>query len=89
MSTQSTIHDTNPETELMLIELIRNKPAHVRLGEAIAASNRVAMQCKNAIRRRHPEFSDNEVKLRFIELNYGNKMANELRAWLTRTADER
>ena len=73
----------------MLIDLIRNKPSHVRLSEAIDSSNRVAEQCKNAIRRRHPEFSEYEVKLRFIELNYGNEMANELRAWLVRIADER
>ena len=89
MSKQSSIHDTSPDAELVLIDLIRNKPAHVRLGDAINSSNRVAEQCKNAIRRRHPEISDTEVKLRFIELNYGNEMANELRAWLTRTADER
>ena len=78
----------------MLIDLIRNKPSHVRLSEAIDSSNRVAEQCKNAIRRRHPEFSEYEVKLRFIELNYGNEMdygnemANKLRAWLIRIADK-
>ena len=89
MSTRASIIDTSPEADLVLIELIRNKPAHNRLRNAIDSSNRVAEQCKEAIRRRHPEISDNDVKLRFVELNYGNEIANELRAWLSRIADER
>ncbi len=89
MSRRSEIHDTSPEAERVLIDLIRNKPAHVRLGDAIDSSNRVAEQCKNAIRRNHPEISENEVRLRFIELNYGNEMARELRVWLAGKVDER
>lgn len=66
----------------MLIQLFRAKPAPRRLAEAFSASNRVAEQCKNAIRQRHPEFSEDEIDLRFIELNYGQKIAGEVRAYL-------
>lgn len=88
MSKPSSIHDTRPEAEQVLIDLIRNRPAHVRLADAIDSSNRVAQQCKNAIRRANPEISDDELGLRFVELNYGSEKANELRAWLARTTDE-
>jgi hypothetical protein len=33
----------------------------------------------DAIRRRHPEYSEDEVQLRFIELTYGKALADEVR----------
>lgn len=88
MSNPVTIRDTSPEAELTLIRLLRAKPACKRLGDAVSASNRVAQQCKNAIRRRHPEISEEEIKLRFIEINYGSEIANEVRTYLS-NRDER
>jgi len=35
-----------------------------------------------AIRRRHPEFSEEEVRLTFIELTYGKELAENVRHWL-------
>ncbi len=55
----------------------------MRLGDAVSASNRVAEQCKNAIRRIHPQITEDEVKLRFIELNYGQEIAADVRAYLS------
>ena len=78
--------DTTPEAEAILIKLLRAKPPTRRLEEAISASNRVAEQCKAAIRRRNPELSEDEVRLRFIELNYGQDLAESVKAYL---ADKR
>lgn len=80
--TQNEAYDTSPEAEAVLIDLIRKKPPSERLRDAIAASNRVARQCKDAIRRRHPEISEDEVNLRFIELNYGAELAQKVRTFL-------
>ncbi len=55
----------------------------MRVYSAVCASNRVAEQCKNAIRRSQPQISEDEIKLRFIELNYGQEIANEVRAYLS------
>ena len=52
------IIDTAPEVEAVLIRLLRAKPPARRLEEAVAASNRVAEQCKQAIRRMNPELSE-------------------------------
>ena len=82
MPTPSIIRDTSPEAEAVLIRLIREKPNHLRLQDAVAASNRVAEQCKTAIRRSNPELSEHEVKLRFIAINYGQELADKVRAYV-------
>jgi len=82
MSKPAAILDTTPEAEAVLIQLIRDKPPTRRVEEAVLASNRVAEQCKNAIRRLNSGISEDEVRLRFIELNYGPEIANNVRAYL-------
>ena len=84
MSTPITVRDTSPEAEFVLIRLLRDRPAAMRLNDAVVASNRVAQQCKNAIRRSHPQISEDEINLRFIEINYGEKIASEVRTYLSK-----
>ena len=79
MSVPSPIRDTSPEANAVLIQLVRDKPNHLRLKDAVMASNRVAEQCKDAIRRSDPELSEDEVKLRFIALNYGKRQSTSPR----------
>ena len=76
------IIDTAPEAEAVLIRLLRAKPPARRLEEAVAASNRVAEQCKQAIRRMNPKLSEAEVRLRFIEINYGKDLAENVKTYL-------
>jgi len=82
MAPSSGLHDTAKEAESVLIRMLRAKPAPTRLSDAVAASNRVAQQCKEALRRSHPELSEQEINLRFIEINYGREIAGEVRAYL-------
>lgn len=89
MSKPSSIQDTSQQADSVLISLLRDKPAPARLYDAVCASNRVAEQCKNAIRRRHPGLSEVDVKLLFIELNYGREIANQVRNWLMKLDNER
>ena len=72
---------TSIEAERIPLEQIRRMTPSERMQKAIALSNEVARMCKAAIRRRHPEFDDNEVSLKFIELNYGKQLSDEVRAW--------
>ena len=81
MPSQSKTQDTCPEAEMVLVELIRKQPAAVRLRNACSATQLVVAQCKNALRRRHPDLSDEEVNLRFIEINYGKELADKVRIW--------
>ena len=82
MPTQPPHHDTTPEAESILVGLLQDKPAEVRLEDAVAASNRVAQLCKEAIRRNNQDWSEEEVKLRFIAINYGKDIAAKVRAHL-------
>ena len=88
MTQHVSINDTSPEAEAVLIDLIRRTPPHFRSQQAINASSRVAAQCKAAIRRNNPGISEREVGLRFIEINYGQELADEVRAWQTQNDEQ-
>ena len=74
--------DTSPEADAVMTQLILRQEPSERLAGAIAASNRVAQQCKAAILRANPGISSQEVNLRFIELNYGMELAEKVRNFL-------
>ena len=74
--------DTRSEAEALLTQLIQNQEPSKRLAGAVAASNRVAQQCKDAILRVDPGISLQQVNLRFIELNYGLELADNVRNFL-------
>jgi RNase P protein component len=84
MPTPNAIYDTTSDAESMLIRLLQNKPASDRLKDAVAASNRVARQCKEAIRRNNPDCTEEDVKLLFIALNYGQEIADNVRAYVSK-----
>ena len=81
MADQPYTTDTSIEAQHIQFEQIRRMTPTERVQKAFALSREVARMCKAAIRRRHPEFDDNEVSLRFIELNYGKQLSEEMRAW--------
>lgn len=71
MPIKPTIQDTSCETERVLLDLIRKQSPAERVRQAFAASRSVAEQCKRAIARQNPEFSQQQINQRFIEINYG------------------
>ncbi len=73
--------DTSAAAERLQIELIRQLSPTERLRKTFAISNQMHSLCKAAIRRRHPEFSEDEVRVKFIEINYGTKLADNVRSW--------
>ncbi|MCA9165124.1 MAG: hypothetical protein KDA62_19155 [Planctomycetales bacterium] len=42
-------------------------------------SRRVRDMAMNAIRRRHPDWDDSQVRLMFFELTYGKALADDIR----------
>jgi len=73
--------DTATDAAAVQLKLIQQMPPSRRLEKALALSCEVIRLCKAAIRRRYPEFSEDEVGLKFIELNYGLELAESVRAW--------
>ena len=81
MAMPSDFSDTSDEALAVQLECLRQMTPHERLRRACAWSGQLRRMAFNAIRRRHPEYSEDEVRLRFIELTYGMALADEVRAW--------
>lgn len=75
------VSDTSEEALAVQLECLRRMSPQERLRRACSWSGQVRRMAFDAIRRRHPEYSENEVRLKFIELTYGFELANDIRHW--------
>lgn len=75
--------DTSADAEAVQLELIRNMAPWDRVNKAIRMTTRLIRECKAAIRRNHPEFTETEVGIAFIALNYGQALADEVQTHLS------
>ncbi len=82
MRTQSA--DTSPEAERIQIELIRKAPITKRFSLLEAWSGFLIEANKQGIRQNHPGASEEEIALIFIANNYGQVLADKVRADLAR-----
>ena len=73
--------DTSREAYTVQLELLRRIPPIQRLRKTLAWSRQVKRMSMDAIRRRHPDFDENAVRLKFIELTYGKALADDVRRW--------
>ena len=74
-------NDTSPEAKQVQLELIRRMSPSDRLQKTLDLSCELIRMSKAAIRRRYPEFTEDDVRIKFIELNYGNELAEKVKAW--------
>lgn len=81
MSIPTVVSDTSEEAEAIQLECLRRMSSQDRLRRTCAWSGQVRRMAFAAIRRRHPEYSEVEVRLKFIELTYGKDLADEVRNW--------
>jgi len=75
-------NDTAAEAEAVQLECIRRMSPLERLRAGCRMSNRGRRLAFDAIRARHPDADETEVRLRFIELAYGADLAADVRRWL-------
>jgi hypothetical protein len=80
MRTQS--RDTHPEVERVQIELLRKAGVARRLELGLALSQEAFELSWEGIRRANPNASEEELRLIFIEVNYGKELASRVRAYL-------
>jgi hypothetical protein len=81
MTTSPYTTDTSPEAEAVQLECLRRMTPQQRITQVCAASRQVKRMAFDAIRRRHPDYSEDEVQLLFIELTYGADLAQKVRRW--------
>ncbi|MFN0054610.1 MAG: hypothetical protein ACKV0T_20755 [Planctomycetales bacterium] len=81
MTMPPVVSDTSSDALAIQLECVRRMTPQERLRRACAWSGQIRRMAFAAIRRRHPEFSEDDVRLKFIELTYGKTLADEVRAW--------
>ncbi len=75
-------NDTAAEAEAVQLECIRRMSPLERLQAGCRMSNRGRRLAVDAIRARHPDADETEVRLRYNELAYGADIAADVRLWL-------
>jgi len=78
MRTQS--EDTSPEMERVQIELIRKASPAKIFGLVRSMSETMMQASRRNIRKLHPDASEEELTLIFVELYYGKELANLVRS---------
>ena len=74
--------DTDPDADRVQIELLRRASVARRAQMALSLSAQVISLARAAIRRAMPDATEEEIGLRFVELNYGPVLAAEMRRYL-------
>jgi hypothetical protein len=73
--------DTDAEAERVQIELLRAATPAQRAALAIGLTATTVELSRRALQRAQPSASEDDVALRFVELNYGPEIAAALAAW--------
>lgn len=76
------MNDTAPAAERVQIELLRKAGPVRRLQLALDVSSSVIDLAQRAIARGHAKWSDTEVRMEFVKLNYGSALAGAVKRYL-------
>jgi hypothetical protein len=74
--------DTSAHAERVQIRLLREAGPTRRFEMARALTTTAVELSRAALRKRHPALSEREVELKFVELCYGQELAQRLRSYL-------
>lgn len=66
------VSDTTPEAAALQLRIYRSLTASQRVQIAVDLSDAVRATTMAGIRRRHPEYSDDEASREFIAIVYGD-----------------
>ncbi len=86
MRTQS--RDTHPKAEAVQIELLRRAGLSKRLALAFSLSRTTIALSREAIRKRRPDLSEQDLRLEFVALCYGEALARRVAARLERQRNQ-
>lgn len=80
--------DTSREAYEVQLKLLREMSPAQRIRQTLAMSGQVKRMAFDAIRRRHPDYDDEQLRMRFIELTYGKVLADAVRQWQSEQAGD-
>jgi hypothetical protein len=73
--------DTTAEATEVQLECFRRMTPQERIAKTSSWSSQIKRMGFEAIRRRHPEYDERQVQLKFIELTYGEELAKGFQSW--------
>ena len=76
------LSDTDARMAAKQIELLRAAGPVRRAAIGLGMSTLAIRMARQAIQRRHPEWSELEVSLFWAEVHYGKKIADQVRAYM-------
>jgi hypothetical protein len=76
------LDDTSPDARRVQVELLRAAGPARRGQLAVSLSQTTRELALAALRRVHPDLSEQEIRLRFAEVHYGRELADKVRARL-------
>jgi len=79
-------NDTAADAAAVQLSCLRRMSPLERFEAGCRMSQRGRRFAMDAIRRRHPEANEEEIRLRVIELAYGAGLAADVRRWLRNLA---
>lgn len=74
--------DTSDEALEIQLDCFRRMTPRERIAKMSSWSSQIKRMGVEAIRRRHPEYDDLQVQCKFIELTYGEELAEGFRSCL-------
>jgi len=74
--------DTDVDAERVQLDLLRAATPAQRGGMAVSLTATAIALSRRALQRQSPGASEEEIGLRFVELNYGPELAAELATYL-------
>lgn len=86
MSAFSSSLDTHPEAEALQLRLLRQAAPGRRAALALSLSSFVIRASRRAVARRHPELTERDRSLLWVELHYGPELAGRVRDYLAARA---
>lgn len=79
------LSDTDPEATRVQLELMRRASPERRLALALSLSQTVIDLAKRSLRETHPDATEDELKVLFARIHYGDELADGLAEHLART----
>jgi hypothetical protein len=74
--------DTHPKAEKVLIGLIRKASVAKRISRMHSLTRTMLRLSKRAIAKANPGLSEQELKMLFVKIHYGDELANRLHTYL-------
>ena len=81
--------DTTSAAFEVQLDCLRRMSPQERIRRTCAVSRRIKQMAFEAIRRRYPDLSEQQVQLKFIELTYGAILAADVCDWMKERGVER